>query len=203
MKYWKLIVATVVIFGAGVFTGGLLLNCCQHSHSKNSHGKEVTSSATNSVASTNVPSVTSPAPRLPDILSKPFLPKLDDLLHLSLEQHKVIEKIISDAQGQMKKVMQDSRMEVRSQLTPEQRAKFDELMKRPVKRPPSAANGLSALPESNFKTKLEKIIERQPAGSNLSPEAQVILLEAERAKAQSQQGGVLPPLPPPVLTNAP
>jgi Spy/CpxP family protein refolding chaperone len=145
VNYWKVIVATVVIFGAGVFTGGLLVNCIQNSHSKISHGKEAVVAAVHAVSPTNTPGATAPVPRLPDILSKPFLPRIDDLLHLSPEQHKAIEKIISDGQGQMKKVMQDSRMEIRGELTPEQRAKFDELMKRPAKRLPGGTNGAAGL----------------------------------------------------------
>ena len=32
MNSWKVILATVVIFGAGVMTGGLLVNYVDHSH---------------------------------------------------------------------------------------------------------------------------------------------------------------------------
>ena len=175
MNYWKIIIAAVVIFGAGVFTGDRLPKCIQHCQSKNPPGKTTPAVVTNSVFPTNAPGATAAIPRLPDILSRPFLPKLDDLLHLAPEQHKAIEKIISDAQGQMKKVMQDSRMEVRGQLTPEQRVRFDEVMKRPAK--------------------------RQPNGPN-APENQQKILQLERNRELElfkQQN----PLPPPAPTNAP
>ena len=37
MNNWKVILATVVIFGAGVFTGGLLVNYVDHPHPRNIH----------------------------------------------------------------------------------------------------------------------------------------------------------------------
>jgi cell division protein FtsN len=141
VNYWKVNIATVVIFGAGVFTGGLLINSVQHSHSKNPRHAEAASSATNSILPTNPPGVMAAVARLPDVLSKPFLPKLDDRLHLSVEQHKAIEKIIAEGQGQMRKLMHDTRLEIRGQLTPEQREQFDALIKPPGKRP-ALTNGV-------------------------------------------------------------
>lgn len=140
MNYWKVIVATVVIFGAGVFTGGLLVNYIRESHVRNGEPHHPPSPAvgSNSVAVNN-------PPRLPEMLSKPFLPKLDDLLHLSSDQHKAIEKIISDAQGQMHKVSQDTRLAIRGALTPDQRSQFDDLMKRQVKKPPGVTNGVESV----------------------------------------------------------
>ena len=127
MNYWKVIVATVVIFGAGVFTGGLLVNYVRDTHGRNNPPHHpVAVSGTNSVT----PPIGA-APRLPEVLSRPFLPKLDNLLLLSSDQHKAIEKIITDAQAQMRKVSQDARVAIRSELTPDQRSRFDELMKRP------------------------------------------------------------------------
>jgi hypothetical protein len=141
VNYWKVIVATVVIFGAGVFTGGLLVNCIHQSWVRNAAAHHPSPpTATNTTASaTNV------GIRLPEVLSKPFLPKLDNLIHLSSDQHKAIEKIIAEAQGQMKKMIMDTQTNIRTQLTPEQRAQFDEVMKH-TKRPPStnAVNKVSA-----------------------------------------------------------
>ena len=126
MNYWKVIFATAVIFGAGVFTGGLLVNFVHQSYVHTASHHPSPPSSTNSAA-------TNPAaPRLPEVLSKPFLPKLDDQLHLSSEQHKNIEKIIADAQTQTRKLMQDTRTQIRTELTPDQRTTFDLLMKRPA-----------------------------------------------------------------------
>ena len=143
MNYWKVIVATVVIFGAGVFTGGLLVNYVHQSHFRSGEAHHASSPppGTNSVAGpAGVP------PRLPEVLSKPFLPKLDDLLHLSSDQRISIEKIITDAQGQVHKAIVDARTAIRGALTPEQRSQFDDIMKRPVKRPPGATNSVGMEP---------------------------------------------------------
>jgi len=133
VNYWKVIVATIVIFGAGVFTGGLLVNYVHQTYLRAAAHHTATTS-TNAPASTNSAGI-----RLPEVLSKPFLPKLDNLIHLSADQHKAIEKIIADAQAQMKKMIMDTQTNVRAQLTPEQRAQFDEVMKHP-KRAPSTNN---------------------------------------------------------------
>jgi Spy/CpxP family protein refolding chaperone len=143
---WKVIFATVVIFGAGVITGGLLVNYVQHSYPKTPHRPAAAAEAR--------PSVTNPAPhpadaakpRLPEILSKQFLQRLDEELHLAPEQHEAIQKIIGDGQNQMRKVIQDARLEIREVLTPEQRRGFDELVKRPPRRPVSGTNAAPLLP---------------------------------------------------------
>lgn len=130
MNYWKVIFATAVIFGAGVFTGGLLVHMVLKTPG---HGA-VHHPASPSPGSNNVANAgnTNPAVvRLPEVLSKPFLPKLDDQLHLSSLQHSNIEKIIINAQAQTRKVMQDTRTQIREELTPEQRTTYDLLMKRP------------------------------------------------------------------------
>jgi hypothetical protein len=135
---WKIILATVVIFGAGVFTGGLLVSNVEHAHWKNSRRP----AATNSVASLSISNfvsssgTNSPAarPRLPDILNKQFLQRLDEELHLAPDQRDAIQKIITEGQNLMRKTMQDARLEIREQLTADQRAQFDDLVKRPAPR---------------------------------------------------------------------
>jgi len=133
---WKVIFATVVIFGAGVITGGLLVNYVQHSHPKTARKpvatSEVHASVTNQVA-TNQVARAADAPKLrpPEILSKQFLQRLKDELHLTAEENDAIQKIIAEGQNQIRKVMQDSRLEIRDVLTTEQQKQFDDLVKRP------------------------------------------------------------------------
>jgi hypothetical protein len=211
---WKVIFATAVIFGAGVVTGGLLVNYVTYSHPKNNPRRPAATAETHSPA-TNQPPRTAEAakpPRLPEILSKPFLQQLDESLHLAPDQHETVQKIINDGQNLMRKVVQDARLEIREVLTPQQRKQFDDLVKRPFHKPIFDTNAPAAA-ESDFKTRLEKIVAAQRASGDetvptpprapTSPEAQVLLLEAERLKAQSAAPGVLPPLPPPAFTNTP
>ena len=132
MNSWKIILATIVIYGAGVMTGGLLVSyVCyvDHSHPKNFHRP---AAAANSVIQTNSASQPKP-PHVPEILSKQFVEQLNDELQFTPEQRAAIEKIIADGQGQMRKavqaVRQDAHQQIRDQLTPGQQKQFEALIK--------------------------------------------------------------------------
>lgn len=144
MNNWKVIFATVVIFGAGVITGGLLVNYIQHSNKKPQRPKPAASAAVR-MAVTNQPAETGKL-RPPEILSKQFLQQLDGALHLKAEQREAIQKIIGEGQNQIRKALQDARLEIREALTPEQREQFDELVKRPFRKPIYGTNGAVAVP---------------------------------------------------------
>lgn len=140
MNNWKVIFATVVIFGAGVITGGLLVNYVQRCNPKNQHLNPVVTPATATnqarLTATNQPAqpVETNKLRPPEILSKQFLQQLDGSLHLKADQREAIQKIISEGQNQIRKTIQDSRLEIREVLTPDQRKQFDELVKRPFRK---------------------------------------------------------------------
>lgn len=209
MNYWKIILATVVIFGAGVFTGGLMVDSVQHSHARNNFHRGATG-ATNGEAhpsveahelqshTNNLASLSRP-PRPPEILDANFVQQLDDKLQLTPDQRASIEKIIADGQernhsiwtnnsAQMRAVVLDVRHRVRETLTADQQKQFEELMKRAPRRQgsPNAPAGLLTPPSPI---------------SNLSPELQAIMVEAERPKAQqgtNPPSNILPPLSPEV-----
>ena len=162
MNYWKVILATVVIFGAGVVTGGLLVNYVNHSHGPAAHHAAVIAvphpPATN--ASTNAaPRLADlPKPRPPEIFNDGFIKQLDSMLQLEPDQLETIKKIIADGQeqnhtiwtnsaAQMRKVMQDARRQIREQLTPAQQKQFEDLLKqfRVPRRP--QGNATNAPPE--------------------------------------------------------
>jgi uncharacterized membrane protein len=140
---WKVIFATAVIFGAGVLTGGLLVNYVQHAAIVQSRKKPapVRVNAGNGLAENN-------RPHLPANLSKQFLVKLDEALKLRPKQRETIRKILGDGQSQVCKVIQDSRLEIRKVLTPGQRREFDELIKRQVHRTIVITNTTEELPPS-------------------------------------------------------
>ncbi|MDR3456630.1 MAG: hypothetical protein P4N60_04235 [Verrucomicrobiae bacterium] len=154
MNNWKVIptivLATVLIFGAGVITGGLLVNQVQKTHPKAARkpapAAEARPPATNTVASTNELAKLRP----PEILSKRFLQQLDAELALKAAQRDAISKIIDDGQNQMRKTMQDARLEIREVLTPEQRLQFDELVKRPFHKPLFSTNAPAATVPTNL-----------------------------------------------------
>jgi len=137
---WKVIFATVVIFGAGVITGGLLVNYVQHSRLK--PAKRPPAVVATSNADTNRP--TAKQLRSPELLSKEFLQKLNTELGLSETQHEAVQKIINEGQNFIRKIIKDSRLEIREVLTPEQCDQFDELIKRPSRRPLFNTNAPSA-----------------------------------------------------------
>jgi chorismate mutase len=144
MNSWKIFLAIVVIFGAGVLTGGLLVNNVVQPHPKdiqrppdegNPHLQ-----ANNRDHDQPRPQDL-PKPRPPEMLSKQFVQQLDKTLHFTLEQRAAIAKIVADGQErnneiwtivapQFHKVLQDVRQQIREQLTPEQRKQFEELLKR-------------------------------------------------------------------------
>jgi hypothetical protein len=148
VNYWKVILATVVIFGAGVLTGGMLVNFVDHSHPKNFHRPPPP--GTNSVVQTGGPGQPKPQ-RLPEILSRQMVEQLNDELRLTPEQRQAVESIIAESQGQMRKVVQavrqGAREKIRDLLDPGQQKQFDELMKRAQKRSPNSTNTSPAVSE--------------------------------------------------------
>jgi len=132
---WKVIFATAVIFGAGVITGGLLVNYVQHSRPKIAHANKPFPTAAAPATNAPVRPLENGKLRPPEILSKQFLLQLDATLHLNADQREAIQKIIGEGQNGIRKVMQDARLEIREVLAPAQQAQFDELVKRPFRRP--------------------------------------------------------------------
>ncbi|HEV2696274.1 MAG TPA: hypothetical protein VG347_25540 [Verrucomicrobiae bacterium] len=156
MNDWKIIptivLSTALIFGAGVFTGGLLVNYVQKGHSKAAPRKtSAAAEAKQSVTNTAVTATNELAKlRPPEILSKRFLQQLDTALSLKPAERDAIQKIIDDGQNQMRKTMQDARLEIREVLTPEQRVQFDELMKHPFHKPIFSTNAPSVTAPTNL-----------------------------------------------------
>ncbi len=147
MNFWKVILATIVIYGAGVMSGGLLVNHVDHSRFRPPHRPDSPAASGSSNSQTNVQGqAASRSARLPEMLSRQFLQQLDEELHLAPDQHEAIQKIITDSQNLMRKTMTDARLEIREQLTPAQRNQFDELVKRPPRRPPGSTNAPPVLP---------------------------------------------------------
>lgn len=125
MNAWKVILATLVIFGTGVVTGGLLVTYAIH---------------------TNPPSAVAPAQPAAQTALNPWqlrgqlLKRLVRDLNLTSGQREHIEDIIKDSQertkniwkpiqGPMNREMQRMFREVRDQLTTEQKEKLDELLR--------------------------------------------------------------------------
>ena len=157
MNDWKVIptivFTTVLIFGAGVFTGGMLVDYVKQNHQRMAnnananpnrpHPQSSSQPATNNVPPVNPSAAQASRPvKPPEILSKDLVQRLDADLHLTKEEHDSIQRIVSEGQNEMRKVVQDARLEIREVLTEEQRKQFDELMKRPFHKPLFTTNAV-------------------------------------------------------------
>ena len=145
MKSWNVILATIVIFGAGVITGGLLVNHVEHPqpiHRPNPNPPGLPT-----------PGETVQMPPRAVVLNEQLVQQLADKLDLTPEQSQKIKKIVEQGQQrnrdlwklvapQMALVMRDTRQQIRLVLTPEQRKEFEALMRQ--QRRPWATN---AVPE--------------------------------------------------------
>jgi hypothetical protein len=200
LNSWKLVLATVVIFLAGMITGGLLVQHLNRATLENTElapGESVVRVAPPQVqAQVRMPEV--PLPRLAERLSKEFVKRLDKSLRLTPEQHTAIAKIVADGQErnhaiwtnvapqvapQMRQVMQGVQREIREHLTPAQLKQFEELMKPAVPHQPSGTNTVSA-----------------HHNNKLTPEQQFQKMGEESRRSLTNAPSLTPPPPP---TNAP
>jgi len=145
VKIWQVILATLVIFGTGVVTGGLLVDY-------SSRGQHRIWRTDKRIDAPRLPGANQPREikGFPQGLQIPphaglrtnLVERLDRELKLTPEQHRRIEKIIIDSQERTKELwkevgqpfreeVQQTRERIRAALTPEQRQKFEEMMQRP------------------------------------------------------------------------
>jgi Spy/CpxP family protein refolding chaperone len=144
VNYWKVILATLVIFGAGVITGALLVNSANNAATTTAtpQGPIVPIHVVppgNAVTSTNAPTEGSNPPNW-NRMKKDFLSRYGKQLDLTAEQYQKIETILGDSQKRTKdisdKIAPDLRDEVhktrvliQAELNPEQKKKFEELLR--------------------------------------------------------------------------
>jgi hypothetical protein len=131
---WKVILATLVIFVAGVITGGVLVNLNKRSEPK-------------VYPPPNEPIL---GPRL---LQRDFIFRLQRELNLSPDQRDRIERIVRDSrertaelwrllEPEMREELGHVRDRIREELTPSQRHRFEELVRqRPQRLGPNPARG--------------------------------------------------------------
>lgn len=136
MNYWKVILATIVIFGAGVITGGLLVNHV----ARPSRSLFAFRPAARPGSPARTPYENVPPEVRPEILKTNFVQLLNDNLDLSQKQREQIRKIIAQAQQnthdlwklvapQFQLVWRDTRQQIRDVLTPQQQREFEFLMR--------------------------------------------------------------------------
>lgn len=136
MNTWKVILATIVIFGAGVITGSFALKVFQDTAIPNEQPR---------IERRDPP----PNPRL----NRPeFILRLKKPLELTPEQVSRIEEIIRQSQArtepiwesikpQMHAEVDRLRKEIKAELTPEQKEKFEKIMRERRKSDDERRNG--------------------------------------------------------------
>ena len=142
MKVWKVILATVVIFVAGALMGGILVKTVYPAG----------------------PAAAPAEPPVPPVLSQQrFQEKLKRELQLSEDQTNRINRIFRESNARIKALwdrvgpdMQKERHEVRESiraiLNPEQREKFEKLLKEPPHRPDGQRRGPRSTNQTNSAT---------------------------------------------------
>jgi hypothetical protein len=156
---WKIVLATVVIFGAGVFAGGLLVSHAERARLRSWRPH---------VAPAPPPQWTPPLREFPRRAEKDlqlnleqrrmeFLLSVTRELGLSPDQRARIERLIRESQErtrrlweqvgpQMRKELVEVKEKIREELTSQQRRRFEELMKwQQARRPEDAQPAASRL----------------------------------------------------------
>ena len=167
MKIWKVILATIVIFGAGLVTGGLLVGFADGARERRHHWFAMHDPKFHppTFSNTNAPGGSNREPGKLSLpfgkppgrgMGKEFLERLDRELKLAPEQRRSVGKILDESQTRTKELwekiapemrdeMKRSREKMRGVLTPDQNQRLDELMKRGPK-PPKDGPPSNAVP---------------------------------------------------------
>ncbi len=126
MNTWKIILATVLIFGTGVVTGALVVRHSERARPpRNTHP---------------VSALRSAQPASPGNMRFEFLRRIERELDLAPDQRERVNGILRESQERTRKLMEPvspalrqelerARDEFRAVLTPPQRTRFDELVK--------------------------------------------------------------------------
>lgn len=146
MRIWRVALATLVIFVAGIVTGALLVSLASRPPARAARG------AGERPPRPLLPlrEVARPAPHLPgqfgQTLRRDFIERLDRELRLTSAQRERIEKIMHEGQEQTRQLweriapqwreeIEQVNRKIRAELTSEQQRRFDELLKQRLRNP--------------------------------------------------------------------
>lgn len=149
----KIVFATVVIFAAGVVTGGLLVSYANRSH--NQRNAKATSASRPNWQPTPREVIQRDQRELRPILDQQrmdFILRTARELNLTPEQRERIEKVVREGQErskllwekaapELRKNLQEVREQIRAELKPEQLKKFEQLQKQMQSRQSEAGAG--------------------------------------------------------------
>lgn len=143
MSVWKVILATLVIFGAGIITGALFVNRLHQT----SPVAAIPEAGTNRhpLNPWETPVINTNAPTRSMKVKNDFLNRFGQQLELTSEQHARIEQILADSQKRTKEIsdsvapylreeVRHTRELIRNELTAEQLTKYDEIFRPKAKK---------------------------------------------------------------------
>lgn len=151
MNAWKVVLATLVIFVAGIVTGATLVRFAQGGRGTwRNPGRPVQNIGPSNPGNPGNPNRPD-GPRSPNsnpapgLLSREFIQVLERQLQLTPEQREQIGRIMAEGQErvrtlrdridpELRKEMQQTREQIRAVLTPDQREQFEQMMKRVPRR---------------------------------------------------------------------
>lgn len=186
MNPWKPILAALIIFAAGVVTGGLLVGYSDHRLQK---ARRLQPHETSARPPGNLPpaiGAREPRPvsggqpnRIPRVVSEEFFRRLETEVGLTSGQRERVEEIIAQGQARNKEIwervtpefrreMIDTQKRIRDILTVEQRAKFEELMKQ--NRPALRRGNEEPLPGGNRPREQRRPLPPRDAPENTTPQ---------------------------------
>jgi hypothetical protein len=148
---WKVILATLVIFGAGLVTGSLVVKYSTISRCL-PHPPLRKPAAPPSAVPDNRPAI----PQF-FLMRTNFIDKLDQELKLTAIQREHIDRVIRERQEQIKELYQEidprvhatlveTRERISMELTPEQQALYEELLRRRPWHPPTTNAPVAIVP---------------------------------------------------------
>jgi len=144
---WRVVLATTVIFGAGVIVGGVLIS--HPDRVKERHRRQSGAGLPSWHPQRKDFAQSAPGELQPTLDGRrvDFVLSVHRELNLTPEQRERVEKVVREGQERTKtlwesiapklrKEMQDVKDKIRAELTPEQEARFEELLKqRPPRKP--------------------------------------------------------------------
>ncbi len=165
MNVWKAVCAALVIFLAGIITGATLVRIAQARPGPRWIQRPGMQNAGQPNPGTPMNPGPPNEPRPPNtgpqgLLSREFIQILERQLELTPDQRERVGKIMADGQErvrelrsridpEMRKELQQTREQIRAVLTPEQRERFEQLMKRTSRR--NDRGDVSSQPDRSFR----------------------------------------------------
>jgi Spy/CpxP family protein refolding chaperone len=150
VKIWKVVIAVMLIFGAGVVTGGLLVRTRVAPSPAPASAQPQVMGMSTAAPAANIAGV-GPGRQL-------FVQRVRNELDLTPEQSSQVDQIMRDSHKRMQKIYEPLapqareetrrvRQEIQALLTPEQKQKFNEKFKR--RQPGNAEKNQRARAETN------------------------------------------------------